>query len=86
MTPREATLTYAALLGLLALTVGTSFLPIGEVGTGLNLLFALAKATLIGLVFMHLRRSGTLVSLSVVAMLLWLGLLFGLTMIDVLGR
>jgi len=82
MTIREASLTYIALMVLLAITVGSTFLSLGP-GSGLiNFGVALAKATLIGLIFMHLRRSGLLISLTVAAILFWLTILFGLALID----
>jgi cytochrome c oxidase subunit 4 len=86
MAARSAILTYIALLALLALTVGTTFLPLGGFNAAINLAAAGTKAVLIGLVFMHLRRSGTLISLAVVALVIWLCFLFGLTMLDVFTR
>lgn len=86
MTVREATLTYVALIVLLAITVGSSFLSLGA-GNGLvNFGVALAKACLIGLIFMHLRQSGLLVSLTVGAVLFWLMILFGMALIDFVTR
>jgi cytochrome c oxidase subunit 4 len=86
MTVREASLTYIALMVLLAITVGSSFFSLGP-GNGLiNFGVALAKAMLIGLVFMHLRRSGLLISLTVAAALFWLAILFGMALIDFVSR
>jgi caa(3)-type oxidase subunit IV len=47
---------------------------------------AVAKAALIGMVFMHLRRSGLLVSLTVVVLLFWICLMYGLTLSDYFTR
>jgi cytochrome c oxidase subunit 4 len=86
MTVREATFTYVALMVLLAITVASSFFSLG-IGNGLvNFGVALAKACLIGLIFMHLRRSGLLISLTVGAVLFWLAILFGMALIDFASR
>jgi cytochrome c oxidase subunit 4 len=86
MTQRTALLTYAALIGLLALTVGSTFVPLGVGNSLINLAVALAKAALIGVVFMHLRRSSILISLTVAALGFWLLLLFGVTLVDYFTR
>ena len=86
MTLRAATLTYLALLALLAITVGSTFLPLGPGNALINLGVALAKAALIGAVFMHLRRSGPLIVLSIAVLIFWLCLLYGLTLNDYATR
>lgn len=86
MTLRTATLTYVALLALLAITVGSTFLPLGPGNSLVNLGAALAKVALIGAVFMHLRRSGTLIILCVLVLIFWLCLLYGLTINDYATR
>jgi cytochrome c oxidase subunit 4 len=82
MTLRAATLTYLALLALLAITVGSTFVPLGAGNSLVNLGVALAKAALIGALFMHLRRSGPLIILSVGVLIFGLCLLYGLTLND----
>lgn len=86
MTFRAAIITYVALLGLLMLTVGSIFVPLGPGNSLVNLAVAVAKAALIGAVFMHLRRSGILVSLSVMTLLLWIAVMYGLTLNDYFTR
>jgi cytochrome c oxidase subunit 4 len=86
MTIREASLTYIALMVLLAITVGSTFLSLGPANSLINFGVAIAKAALIGLVFMHLRRSGLLISLTVAAVLFWLMILFGMALIDFVSR
>ena len=86
LTVRAAVLTYVALLALLALTVGSTLFNLGAANTIINLAVAVAKAALIGLAFMHLRRSGVLVSLTITAVLLWLALLFSLPLLDFVSR
>jgi cytochrome c oxidase subunit 4 len=86
MSIRQASVVYIALLGLLALTVGTAQLDLGFANTVLNLLIAAAKAVLIGLFFMHLRRSGLLISLSLGVTAFWMLILFGMTLVDFVSR
>lgn len=86
MTVRVAIAAWLGLLALLALTVASTLLPLGAWNTALNLAFAAGKAAIIGLIFMHLRRSGILVSLTALALALWLGMLILMTLVDVLNR
>jgi cytochrome c oxidase subunit 4 len=79
---RAALFTYVALLLLVALTVGSIFVPLGPGNALLNLAVAVAKAALIGVVFMHLREPPQLVAMTVVVLLFWLCLLYGLTLND----
>nr|WIE94694.1 cytochrome C oxidase subunit IV family protein [Mesorhizobium sp. WSM4875] len=78
---RRLAFTYAALLALLALTVGSSFVDLHGANTSVNLLIAALKAGLVGAVFMKLNAEETLPSLAVAAVALWLAILFGLTLI-----
>ena len=77
---------FAALLVLTALTVGAATLDLGRFNAVIALSIAMCKATLVALFFMHLRYSVRLTWLVVVAALLWLFLLIGLTMSDMLTR
>jgi cytochrome c oxidase subunit 4 len=77
---RKLAVAYAALLLLLALTVGSSFIDLGGFNSGLNLAIAAAKAAIIAVLFMHLAAAGTLPRLAVAAAGLWLAILFGLTL------
>jgi caa(3)-type oxidase subunit IV len=86
MTVRLAIVAWLGLFALLALTVSSTLLPLGVWNTVLNLAFAAGKAAIIGLIFMHLRKSGILVSLTVLALGLWLGILILMTLVDVLNR
>lgn len=86
MTVRAAIIAWLGLLALLALTVASTLLPLGEWNSVLNLAFAAGKAAIIGLIFMHLRHSGILVSLTVLALALWLGMLILMTLVDILNR
>ena len=78
---RKLAFAYAALLVLLALTVGSSFIDLGGFNSTVNLAIAAAKAVIIGIVFMHLAGAAVLPQLAVAAAGLWLLILFGLTLI-----
>lgn len=77
---RKLTLGYLGLLALLALTVGSSFLDLGGLNSGLNLAIAATKAVIIAILFMQLMSEGVLPRLAVAATGLWLAILFGLTL------
>ena len=86
MTIRAAILTYFGLMALLAITVASTFVPLGAGNSLVNLAVAVAKAALIGAMFMHLRRSGVLVSLAAVVLLFWIAMMYGMTLNDYLTR
>lgn len=86
MTIRASILTYIGLMVLLALTVGSTFIPIGVGNSMVNLAIAVAKAALIGAVFMHLRQTGPLVTIAVAVLVAWIGLMYGLTLNDYFTR
>lgn len=76
----------ACLLVLTALTVGVSFIPLGPFHVVAALVFALAKAVLVVLFFMHVRYSAPQTRLVIVIAILWLGILMFGTMQDYLTR
>ncbi|HEX5507667.1 MAG TPA: cytochrome C oxidase subunit IV family protein [Pseudolabrys sp.] len=77
---------WAALMVLLALTVGSAFVPLGTFNIAINLAIACIKATLVALFFMKLNRSSSLLRLAAVAGLFWFILMFLLTGGDYLTR
>ncbi|HSV03270.1 MAG TPA: cytochrome C oxidase subunit IV family protein [Phenylobacterium sp.] len=77
---------WAALMTLLALTVGATFGPFGALKPAINLAIAFAKAGLIFWFFMHLREESWLPRLVAVAAVAWLLILFGLTQADLVTR
>jgi cytochrome c oxidase subunit IV len=79
-------LTFAALVVLLGATVGVAYIDLGPLNPLLALLIASIKALLVVLFFMHVRGSSPLTKLFVVMGLLWLVILFGLTLADYLTR
>ena len=77
---------YLALLGLLAATIGVAHLHLGPWNPVLNLSIAAIKAYLIVWFFMHVRELPTLARLAAFGGLLWLAILFGLSLTDWLAR
>lgn len=77
---------FAALLVLTALTVAVAYVDLGPVNTVVALTIAVIKGLLVMLFFMHLRDSEKLVWLYAGAGFVWLALLIGLTMSDILSR
>jgi cytochrome c oxidase subunit IV len=82
---------FIALMVLLVLTVAAVFLPFDRwnmraIGISLAFLIATIKAVLVVLYFMHVKFSSKLVRTFVIAVLVWLGILFSLTFSDYLTR
>ena len=87
VTPQSTYYTvFAALIGLTALTVGVSFVPLGEWHLAVGLVFGVAKAALVVLFFMHLIHSTRLTWVALGAGLFWLGIMMALTMSDYVTR
>ena len=74
--------TWASLLALLAITCGTSFLPLGRLNLGINLAVAVAKALLVVFVFMRIGKDGPMVKVVALMGLVMLGVLVGLSLTD----
>jgi cytochrome c oxidase subunit 4 len=83
---RTLVLVWAALLVLLALTIGATFLPIGPLKPAVNLGIAFAKAALIFWFYMHLREESGLVRLAAVGAGAWLLIMLMLMSSDFLAR
>jgi len=79
-------LVWAALMVLLAITLGAAFLPLGAARPWIAYGIATAKAALILWYFMELRQEGGLVRLAAIAGFVWLAILFTLTAADYLTR
>ena len=77
---------FAALIALTLLTVSVSFLDLGAWHTTIGVLIGVAKATLVGLFFMHLLHSSRASWLAILAGLFWLLILMSLTLSDYLTR
>ena len=73
---------WGGLLLLLALEIGASFLHLGWIGPPLVMVIAAAMVAVVGFAFMHLRGASSLAQGFVVAALVWLTILIGLTAVD----
>ena len=85
-TAKSLFLTYLALMLLLMLTVGLSFLPLGGWGIFLCYVIATLKMILIGAIFMKLRESSPSLRLFALGGILWFIILFAITWGDYLTR
>jgi cytochrome c oxidase subunit 4 len=91
MTAHEPTLrsyftVYALLLAGLAATIAVAYVPLGAMNLPVALAIAFAKASLVVLVFMHVRYSPKLTWIAVFAGLVWLAILLTLTVADYATR
>ena len=77
---------FAALLLLVALTVEAARHDLGRWNFAVAALIAAIKALVIALYFMEVRRSSSLTKLVIAADLLWLGILFSLSLADYYTR
>jgi len=77
---------YAALLGLLALTVGAAFIHLGSLNMVITLGIAITKALLVVVFFMHARFSEKLTWLYATLGVLWSLLLIGGVLMDIVTR
>ena len=77
---------FAALMLLLAGTVSVAYVHLGRLNVIAALIIASIKAILIILYFMHVRYSSRMLWIFVGAGFFWLGILFALTLSDVLTR
>lgn len=83
---RNYILVFAALMVLTALTVYVAYFDFGAWNSIVAMGIAVAKATLVVLIFMHVRHSPPLTKLVVVGALLWMVFMVSLTMGDYLTR
>jgi cytochrome c oxidase subunit 4 len=83
---RSLILVWAALMALLALTVGVTFSPLGPWRAAASLTIAAAKAALIAWIYMDLRREPGLTRLAAAAALVLLAVLIGLAGLDAYVR
>ena len=73
---------FGALMVCTILTVLAAFINLGDLNFPVALTIAIFKATLVVLFFMHVRYSGRMVWLVIVAALLWLAIMFAITLSD----
>jgi cytochrome c oxidase subunit 4 len=79
-------LAWAALLGLLGLTLGLAYVPMGSVNWAVALAVAAVKALIVLAIFMELREGASLRWVFAAAGFFWLGILLLLTMTDYATR
>jgi cytochrome c oxidase subunit IV len=86
--PMPYLLTLIALLILTGVTVGAAYVDFGSstVNVIIAMLIATLKASLVALVFMHLRKDKPLNSIIFVSSLIFLGIFLGFCMIDLDSR
>ncbi|RIK82532.1 MAG: hypothetical protein DCC67_07080 [Planctomycetota bacterium] len=83
---RTYLIVYALLMAGLLATVGIAYLPHGPWSLAGALAIAFGKAALVVLVFMHVYYSPRLTWVAVLAGLVWLAILFALTLGDYVSR
>ena len=77
---------WVALIVLLAITLGSSYVPLHHLNAAVNLLIACIKALLVAVFFMRLRSGDALTRLAAAAGVLWILILLTLGLADVLTR
>src|ERR1017187_1128316 len=77
---------WIALLLMTALTTSVAYIDLGPFSVVVALAIAVGKMLLVALFFMHVRHSTRLTRLVVLGGLLWLLILLGMTMSDILTR
>ena len=77
---------FAALMILTGITVGVAYIDLGRLNVVAAIAIACIKATIVVLYFMHVKYSSRLITLTVIAGLYWMGILFALTFSDYLTR
>ena len=77
---------FAALIVLTGVTVAVAYVDLGRWNTVAALVIACFKAMIVVLYFMHVKYSPRLITLTVIAGLYWMVILFGLTLGDYLTR
>ncbi len=83
---RGYVLTWLLLLGLLALTLGSAYLPLGGANVAVNLTISFVQASIVLLFSMHLRAAHPTLRLVAVSGFFGILLMIVLTLSDVLTR
>jgi cytochrome c oxidase subunit 4 len=84
--PRILLLSWAGLLGLLALTIFGAYQPLGAFNTGLALTIATGKALIVVAIFMELRERNALTIAFASAGFFWLAIMLWLALADFVTR
>lgn len=85
-TYRRSIVVWIALMVLLVLTFGSTYLKLGSWNSAINLAIAAAKALLVAVFFMHLRSASTMLRIVAATALFTLALLFVLSHTDYATR
>ena len=83
---RRYLLVWIVLLILLFLSLGSAYVQMGALNVVANLSIAVIKMLLVALFFMHLKHASPLIRIVSVVGLVWLLLMFGLSLADFLTR
>ena len=83
---RRNGLIWAALMAMLVLTLVLAYIPMGRANTALGIAIGVAKAALVVVLFMELAKSRPLIRLAAMSGLIFVAVLFALTLADVLSR
>ena len=86
VSPKSYVAVFLALLALTATTTAVAFVDLGPWNTVVALGIAFIKATLVVLIFMHIRWSSNLSRVVIAGGLFWLAILFALTLSDFVTR
>jgi cytochrome c oxidase subunit IV len=85
-TIRSYLLVWVGLMTLLFMSLGSAYVYMGPFNVVANLVIALCKMALVALFFMHLKRASPLIGIVSGVGLVWLLLMFGLSLADFLTR
>jgi cytochrome c oxidase subunit 4 len=83
---RTYVFTFFALLFLLGATVGAAYLPLDPLHFAIAMAIATLKAVLIAVFFMHLVQGRQTTNAVLIASLVWLAIMIGLTLTDYHSR
>jgi cytochrome c oxidase subunit 4 len=84
--PLSLWLVYAGVIGLSLASVGLSSLGLGKFGLPIQLAIGAVQAGLVAYYFMHLRHGDRVVTLTALASIFWMGILFILFLTDYMSR
>ncbi|MBM0206753.1 cytochrome C oxidase subunit IV family protein [Micromonospora sp. STR1s_5] len=77
---------WGALMALLIITLVAAYIPLGPANTAIGVAIAAAKAGLVLMLFMELVKAKSLIRLAAVSGLVFVTVLFALSLADVLSR
>jgi len=84
--PRTYVISWLLLLGLLAVSIASAFVPLGAMNVAINLAISFTQAAIVLLFSMHLRAAHPTLHLVAVVGFFGIAILIALTLADVLTR